>query len=161
MDQRIHTKKTISYAALSSRANGLYGVTVTAIALATSTKQVPVIGTLGVVAENKETRILEEAKKSKWVPKYPNKNKDKDKDGNLLPGVPDPVISKATAAAPAPPTVPLDGIVDSGTTDSYLPRALLAPFQAAFKEITNGMAFVEGTITLTNEQVCAGCAVCA
>lgn len=44
-------------------------------------------------------------------------------------------------------------IVDSGTTDTYLPSVLLRPFSAAFKEVT-GVDFKTGTkVSLTKAQM--------
>lgn len=62
-------------------------------------------------------------------------------------------FSKKNTVATAFTGSSMGTIVDSGTTDTYLPSALLGEFSAAFKAIT-GIAFRANTqISLTTEQM--------
>jgi hypothetical protein len=44
-------------------------------------------------------------------------------------------------------------IIDSGTTDTYLPSSLLEPFKALFASLTGGMVFHNNGYQLTDEQI--------
>ncbi len=46
-------------------------------------------------------------------------------------------------------------IVDSGTTDTFLPRALSGPFKDAWKKVTGGKSYSNNAVVLTDEQLLA------
>lgn len=84
-------------------------------------------------------------------------HKDKPTDGDKK----KPATPSATPAAAPSPAAPTAGvlnsgrgvIVDSGTTDTYLPAALAEPFRAAFKAAARGIVFSTGNIPLTPAQI--------
>eukprot|EP01033_Poteriospumella_lacustris_P009969 gene9970-7131_t len=172
--QEIHAKRKVAYAAMEVR-QGWYGVTLVNVRfidpqsgvvteLAPSTRPLFAYAAAtgassSSAAPSASHRLLQATGNatataaSEAAGRRLKKSKPTDGD-KAKPPASTPAAAPSSAAPPAGVLNSGRGvIVDSGTTDTYLPAALAEPFRAAFKAAARGIVFSTGNIPLTPAQI--------
>lgn len=176
VSQQIHAKRSVNYAQMEVR-QGWYGVTLTNIRFidpktGTVTELPPATKNLFGASSSGKRRLMATGirvqkrtlSKDTTSTSTTTINNKVDKDSSKTQSdkkKPAGIVSTAAAAASAGATgasgavvnVGRGIIVDSGTTDTYLPSALADGFKTAFKAASKGIVYSTGNFPLTAAQM--------